>query len=65
MREKAGILIAAVESLQLALVVLARNAEQEVREVDAGFAAEENEVAIQLGDRIGIDLIVVKLGAHW
>ena len=64
LRVKADILIAAVESLQLALVVLAGNAQQEVREVDAGLAAEEYEIAVQLGDRIGIDLIVVELAAH-
>ena len=46
------------------MVVLAWNAKQEVREVDAGFAAEECEVAIQLGDRIGVDLIVVELSAR-
>src|ERR1700722_17141454 len=35
LRVEADILIAAIESLQLALVVLARNAEQEVREIDS------------------------------
>ena len=65
LRVQAGILVAAVERLKLALVVLARNAQQEVREVDAGLAAEEDEIAVQLGDRIGIDLIVVELAAHF
>ena len=64
LRVKPGIFIAAVEGLKLALVVLARNAQQEVREVDAGLAAEEDEVAVQLGDRIGVDLIVVELRAR-
>src|SRR5580658_3508328 len=64
LRIDAGILIAAVEGLQLTLVVLARNAEQEVREIDTGLAAEEEEIAVQLGDRIGIDLIVVKLATQ-
>ena len=64
LREKAGVFIAAVESLELALVVLARNAEQEIREIDARRAAEEDEIAVQLGDRIGVHLVVVKLRAH-
>ncbi len=58
------ILIAAIERLKLALVVLARNSQQEIREVHACLAAEENEIAIQLSDRIGVHLIVVEFSTH-
>ena len=40
---------------------MAGNTQQEIRKIDAGLAAEEYKVAIQLGDGIGIDLIVVEL----
>ena len=63
LRVEAGIFVASIERLQLALVVLAGNAQQEIGEVDAGFASEEDEIAVQLGDGIGVHLIVVELAA--
>ncbi len=65
MRIEAGVLVAAIERLKLALVVLARNSQQEVREVRAGLASEEKKAAIELSDGIDVDLIVVKLAADF
>src|ERR1039458_1069904 len=56
LRVESYVFVAAVEGLKLALVVLARNSQQEVREVNAGLASVEYEVAIQLGDRIDIEI---------
>ena len=62
---QAPVLIAAVEGLKLALVVLAGNSEQEIGEVGSGLAAGEQEIAVELRDRIGVDLVVVKFRSEF
>ncbi len=65
LREEAGVFVAGVEGIELALVVLAGNADEEVGEVDAGFGAGEDKVAVELGDGVGVDLVGVKLAAEF
>src|SRR5208282_3194921 len=50
LRVEADVFIAAVEGLQLALIVLRGVAKQEIREVRAGFGAEEKKAAVELRD---------------
>jgi hypothetical protein len=50
LRERADIFVARVEGVELALVVLAGHADEEVGEVDAGFCSGEDEAAVELGD---------------
>src|SRR5277367_1217512 len=45
------------------MVVLAGHADQEVGEVHAGFCSGEDKVAIELGDRMGVDFVRVKFTA--
>ena len=61
--EQANVFVSGKKGIELALVVLAGHAHQEVGEVDAGFLSRENETAIELGDRVGIDLVGMKLTA--
>ena len=45
------------------MVVLAGNTQQEICEVGAGLGPEKQEAAVELSDRIDVDLIVVELAA--
>ncbi len=63
LREEADVFVAAVKSLQLALVVLAGRSQKEVREIRTGFRTKEKKAAIELRDGIDVDLIVVKFTA--
>jgi hypothetical protein len=50
LREDADIFIARIEGIELALVVLAGHADEEVGEVDAGLLSGEDEAAVELRD---------------
>src|ERR1700722_9472301 len=63
--EDAGVLVAAVKRVELALVVLTGNSEQVVGEIEAGLAAGEQKVAVELGDGIYVDLVVMKFTADF
>ena len=65
LRVDARIFVAAVERPEIVLRVLARNAQQEIREVEAGFGPVEVKAAVQIGERIGVDLVVLQLGADF
>ena len=57
--EQACIFVARVERIELALVVLARHANQEIRKIHAGFRATEDEAPVKLRDGMGIHLVGV------
>ncbi len=63
LREETDVFVPRVKGVELALVVLARHADQEIGEVDAGFRSGENEAAIELGDGVSIDLVGMELPA--
>ena len=62
--EEADIFIARVKGIELALVELARRADEEIGEINASLCAREDEAAIELRDCSGVDLVGVKLGAE-
>ena len=49
--------------LKLALVVLARDSQQEISEIRSGFSTKEKKTAIELSDGVDVDLIVVEFPA--
>src|ERR1700723_623457 len=63
--EDSGVFVPSIERIQLTLVVLAGNPEQKIGEIKTSFAAGEQEVTVELGNRIYVDLIVVKLAAEF
>src|SRR5580704_5156739 len=65
LRVQPHIFIPAVKSLKLALVILARNPQQKIREVRSRLSAKKKKAAIELGDRVGIELVVVKFAAKF
>ncbi len=64
LREQADVFISRIKRVELALVVLARHANQEVGKIDAGFRSGENKAAVELRDGVGIDLVGMKLAAE-
>src|SRR5271156_6084420 len=65
LRVKTHVLVAAVERLKLALIVLAGNSEQEVGEVQSRLRSEKQEAAIKLSGGIDVDLIVMEFAAYF
>ena len=63
LRVEAKIFVASVKGLELALVVLAGSAEQEVDEIEPVSAPEEQKTAVELSDGVSIDLVVVEFPA--
>ncbi len=61
LREETDVFVARIEGIELALIVLAGHADQEVGKVDAGFRSGENKAAIELRDGAGIDLVGMEL----
>ena len=56
----AEVFISRIKRVQLALVVLARHANQEVGKVHASLLPGEDKIAVELRDRHGVDLIGMK-----
>ncbi len=65
LRVEADVFVAAVKRLQLALVILAGNSQQKIREIGARLRAKEEKAAVELGDRVDVDLIVMEFAAHF
>jgi hypothetical protein len=63
LREETDVFVPSVEGIELALVVLAGRADQEVSKIVPGFGSREDEVAIELRDGVGVHLVVVELAA--
>jgi hypothetical protein len=64
LRERAYIFVARVIRVELALVVLAGRADEEVGEVDTGLGSREDKAAVELRNGMGIDLVGMKLRAE-
>ena len=62
---EADVFVAAVKRLQLALVVLAGNSQQEIGEIGACLRAEEKKTAVELRDRVDVDLVEMEFAAHF
>ena len=57
--EQANIFVTRIERVELALVVLAGHADQEIRKIHAGFCTREDEAPVKLRDGMGIHLVGV------
>ena len=64
-RVDARVLVPAIEGSELVLSVDARNADDEIREVEAGLLPGNVKAAIQIGERIRVDLVVFELSPHF
>jgi len=64
LREDADVFIPAVKGVELALVVLAGDAEEKIGEIRTGFAASEEEITVELRDGVGVDFVVMELDAE-
>ena len=65
LREETNVFVTGIKGVELALVVLAGNADKEIGKVHACLRSGENEVAIELSNGRGIDLIGVELTAKF
>ena len=64
LRKQPNIFVARIKRIELALVVLAGHANQEIRKVHAGFRAAKNKTPVELRDRMRIHLVGMKFCAE-